>query len=111
MPRSKFEQDVISAGKTAGWLVYHTHDSRRSEPGFPDAVMVRGEDSFFPEVKCGADTTSEDQIKWLLALRRAGHNVCLVRDTPPPKRERALKHGIPILLWDDFLRRIGFRGM
>ena len=111
MPRSQFERDVIAAGKSFGWLVYHTHDSRRSEPGFPDVVMVRGSDSLFPEVKAGSDTTTDDQLKWLCALKRAGHEVCVVRDKPPPKSERAPLHGIPVLLWDDFLRRIGFRGV
>lgn len=34
-----------------GWMVYHTYDSRRSDAGFPDLVMVRGGRIIFAELK------------------------------------------------------------
>ena len=32
---------LIETGRLCGWLVYHTYDSRRSDIGFMDIVMVR----------------------------------------------------------------------
>ena len=32
----KFQSQVVRIAKVFGWLCYHTYDSRRSEPGFPD---------------------------------------------------------------------------
>ena len=32
---------VTQMAEAFGWMVYHTRDSRRSETGFPDLVLVR----------------------------------------------------------------------
>ena len=41
MTEKQFMAQVVELAKLKGWLVYHTYDSRRSEPGFPDLCMVR----------------------------------------------------------------------
>lgn len=38
----QFEAAVVEYSKLNGWLSFHAFDSRRSEPGFPDRVFVRG---------------------------------------------------------------------
>lgn len=35
-----FQERVITIARRWGWLYYHTHDSQRSEAGFPDLVLV-----------------------------------------------------------------------
>ncbi len=35
-----WQTQVVQLAKTLGYLVYHTHDSRRSEAGFFDLVIV-----------------------------------------------------------------------
>ena len=42
LKESDFQRAVIEMARLHGWLVYHTHDSRRSAPGFPDLVLVQG---------------------------------------------------------------------
>ena len=58
---------------------YHTHDSRRSDPGFPDVVMVRGERLIFAELKAEKGRVSAAQTFWLDALRATGAEVYVWR--------------------------------
>ena len=68
---------VRSAALTLGWIVYHTHDSRRSEPGFPDLVLVNPRQGriLWRELKKEKGRVSVEQRKWLDALRAAGQDV------------------------------------
>lgn len=56
--------------KQYGWLVYHTHDSRGSEPGFPDIVATNGEQLLFSELKSNKGKLTMEQQQWLELLRR-----------------------------------------
>jgi VRR-NUC domain-containing protein len=68
---------VRRAALTLGWIVYHTHDSRRSEPGFPDLVLVSPRQGriLWRELKTARGRVSVEQQKWLDALRAAGQDV------------------------------------
>ena len=70
MTERELQQGLIDAAKLAGWLVYHTHDSRRSEPGFPDLVLVhpRRRDLAFIECKSERGRLTHEQQVWLRAL-------------------------------------------
>ena len=37
----QFQQQIIDLADVRGWWHYHTRDSRRSDEGFPDLVLVR----------------------------------------------------------------------
>lgn len=55
------------------WLVFHTYDARRSEPGFPDLVCVHPKHGVvFAELKMPDGRLSDAQKRWLTALDRAG---------------------------------------
>lgn len=96
MKEAEFQAAVIQAARFLGWLVYHTHDSRRSEPGFPDLVLVRRADArvVFAELKTTSGVSSE-QRKWLDALGAAAHHgegieVYVWRPDDWPKIEKVL---------------------
>jgi hypothetical protein len=57
--------NVRKLASLCGWLVYHTHDSRRSEGGFPDLVMVRMSQCLFVELKSERGKLSDEQQQWI----------------------------------------------
>lgn len=56
--------------KLVNLLHYHTHDSRRSNPGFPDWTIVYGSIIVFVEMKSDTGRLTSDQGKWINTLRQ-----------------------------------------
>ena len=46
-----FQRRVLELARWMGWSAYHTFDSRGSQPGFPDLVLVRAPRVIFAELK------------------------------------------------------------
>lgn len=63
---------VIDLAKTFGWLFYHTRWSVRSQPGFPDLILLRGPRQIAAELKSDRGRLSPDQVRWLEAYAGAG---------------------------------------
>ena len=89
MSERQFQNVVVRLARAAGWKVYHTHDSRRSAPGFPDLCMVR-ERVVFAELKTNTGRVSAAQRDWEKALRDAGAEVWIWRPDDMPIIERTL---------------------
>lgn len=70
--RSMSEADlhnvIMRLARLTGWLAYHTYDSRKSEPGFPDLILVKGETLLAVELKRQARKPNSSQQHWLAAL-------------------------------------------
>ena len=67
----QFQQQIIELAQRCGFLVYHTFDSRRSEPGFPDLTLCHPTEPrpiFFLEVKAEKGRVRPEQRKWIEAL-------------------------------------------
>ena len=67
-----FQDKVIRLAKGAGWMVYHTYDSRRSEAGFPDLVLAhRDRGVIFAELKSASGKLTPAQQDWQRGLSDA----------------------------------------
>lgn len=61
-------QAVRQLARALHWRTYHTRDSRRSDEGFLDLVMVRLPRLIFAELKVGKGRPTAAQQGWLDAL-------------------------------------------
>lgn len=63
--------------KIGGWQIYHTYCSKRSDPGFPDLVLVRPQTALhsgrliFAELKREGASPTIPQQRWLEVLKTA----------------------------------------
>ncbi len=65
----EFQEELLELLAYTGWsLRYHTFDSRRSGPGFPDIVAVRPPRVIFAELKTNEGRVRPEQAAWLQAL-------------------------------------------
>jgi len=51
MSEADLQRSIIICARDMGWLAYATYRSMRSEPGFPDLVLVRPPRVMFLELK------------------------------------------------------------
>lgn len=66
--------EVTMTARSLGYLVYHTHDSRRSEPGFPDCILIRGKYLLAIELKRSRlHKPTAEQTRWLKAFSGVSH--------------------------------------
>ena len=95
MTEREFQQTVIDMARLLQWKVYHVYDSRRSEPGFPDLVLVRDRIVYL-ELKTEAGRVSPEQAAWIAALNAAGGTAMVVRPSDLPRIEEALKKRVGV---------------
>ena len=76
-PEKAFMAAVIKLAKHYGYEVYHTHNSRKSDPGFPDLVLCRPRSAtspgrlIFAELKSSTGKLTMDQYRWLSVLKHS----------------------------------------
>ncbi len=74
-----FMATVVQYAKLCGWMCYHTWNSKHSEPGFPDLVLVRDGEIVFVELKLEKGKVSVAQEKWLSELQKcSSDNVSVI---------------------------------
>jgi hypothetical protein len=73
LTEADFQRRVLDLAAHTGWRVYHTRDSRGSQPGFPDLVLVSGKQArlLFVELKSSKGRLSTPQRQWLSDLAAA----------------------------------------
>ncbi len=79
MTERQLQDAVIDAAEQLGFRTYHTYDSRRSTPGYPDLHVVGHGTQFFFEFKRHRGVVSIDQDAWIAELQRSGIVAMVVR--------------------------------
>jgi hypothetical protein len=74
MSENALQDQIEALAFDLGWKTYHTHDSRRSDPGWPDLALVHPARGRFMvrELKKQTGRVSKEQREWLDALTGAG---------------------------------------
>jgi hypothetical protein len=73
---AQFQAQVVELAEWLGWRTYHTFDSRRSNPGFPDLTLVRDGRLVMAELKDDTEKPTPEQLAWYAEL-------LLVQDAAP----------------------------
>jgi len=68
MTERELQRLVLEVLRREGWIAYHTFDSRRSEPGFPDVIAIRGDRLLALECKTERGRVTQAQRRWLEAF-------------------------------------------
>ena len=67
----EYQQQILDLARTLGWRVFHDYDSRRSEPGFPDLILIRGVTLLALEIKgAKAKPPPPAQVGWIGAFKQ-----------------------------------------
>jgi len=81
MPEKDLLASVREMAVALGYLVYHTHDSRRSEGGWPDVAIAGHGRLLVRELKRQSGVVTPEQKAWLAALADAGVDAGVWRPT------------------------------
>lgn len=81
MSERQLQDQIIELAKRMGFISYHTHDSRRSAPGFPDLVLVHPKQRrvVWRELKSETGTPTPEQKVWISTLLLVGEDVDIWR--------------------------------
>jgi len=85
---------ILDIARLLGWRAYHTFDSRKSEAGFPDLVLVRDR-IIFVEVKREGQRPRPNQVEWLNALSSAGAECYVWTESDYDDAATILSHRVP----------------
>ena len=86
-----FQASVIRYARLMGWREYHTRDSRGSQAGFPDLVLIRRPRVVWAELKSERGRLSDDQRAWIEELRACGQTAFVWRPSSWQEVERVLR--------------------
>lgn len=88
---------VRAMAKRLGWLMYHTHNSKHSEAGFPDIVLARHGIVIFAELKSQTGRITPEQQKWLDELSETQSQSAQIDNTPDDYG--TVYYPVQVMLW------------
>lgn len=81
MSEAEFQRWVVGQAQMHGWqreLIYHTHDSSKSQRGFPDLVLVKPPRVLLWELKSMRGRVSPAQERWVAAFKECGMEAAIL---------------------------------
>ena len=72
MTEKAWQQQVLEVSTLCRWQHFHVFDSRRSDPGWPDLVLVREPELLVAELKTDRGRLTVEQARWLERLVACG---------------------------------------
>jgi Holliday junction resolvase len=94
---AQLQNTIREAALANGWLYYHTHDSRRSDSGFPDVICIRHGRIVVFELKIQKGKVSMEQLRWLTSWEGCGAYSRVVRPEPKASNEISYDDAVAIL--------------
>jgi hypothetical protein len=93
LTENQFLAQVRDLAKLTGWETYHTHNSQRSEPGWPDLVLASESQRrvLFVELKTAVGRVTKPQEKWLRILGACGMEAAVWRPADLPAIAKILQ--------------------
>lgn len=91
LTEKQFQQRIVDLCRVLGLKCYHTYDSRKSVPGFPDLVIVGPNRLIFAELKSSTGVVSAAQQDWIDSLIAAGQDAYIWQPEDWPVIESMLK--------------------
>lgn len=92
MRERDFQRLIVEAAGYLGYAVYHTFDSRRSNPGWPDLVLLKQGRMICLELKTERGRIRPEQEVWIAALDQVpGVTARIVRPSQWDQIEALLK--------------------
>lgn len=86
MSEEELQSDILSLAGRMGVLCYHTYDSRRSQRGWVDLVLLGSRGVLFRELKSATGKVTPDQRQWIDGLRAVGLDADVWRPADWPTR-------------------------
>ena len=91
LSESEFQSQVRALCRFYGLTVYHTHNSQRSDPGFPDLCIVGSRGILFRELKREDGRLTAMQKHWISILQAAGQDADVWRPSDLGRIRHELK--------------------
>jgi hypothetical protein len=88
---AQFQATVVEWATLCGWTHFHTFDSRRSDPGWPDLVLLRPPEIVVAEIKRDGGRLTVEQERTLAALDACGLETHVWRPSDWPAVEARLR--------------------
>lgn len=85
MTEKVFMRTVIDVCRLHGYTVFHTHDSRHSQPGFPDLEIIGHGRIFHRELKLDTGRTTPDQTACINLINQNGGDAAVWRPSMWPQ--------------------------